>query len=214
MPRKNPTTFFLVRHGETAWTAERRYQGCSDTSLSPFGKLQARELSKRVKKMKIAKVYTSGLTRAKQTGQAIARMLGQNPVIDSRLNEFGFGKWEGKTAKELFQAKSPAFLKWCSGQWVNPPNGEKLTAFKRRVRGFLLSVLKKHKGKSILVVSHGGPIKMLVFEALKLPFRSFWNLRIDTASISVITCYPGFTQLTALNDIAHLNKLNSEHRKS
>lgn len=211
--RQKVTTFFLVRHGETPWTAERRYQGQSDTSLSSFGRNQAKALAKQIKKIKIDRIYTSALKRTQQTGKVIANSLKQSSLTDARLNEYHFGAWEGRKAKELMASKDPAFLSWCRGQWVNPPKGERLQAFKRRIRGVWKDLQKKHAGQNILLVSHGGPIKMLIFEALRMPFRSFWNLRIDTASISVLTCYPDFTQLGVLNDTSHLTKLNSRHNK-
>lgn len=210
MSFKKTTTFFLVRHGETPWTAERRYQGLSDTSLSAVGLKQSRELAKRLKSLKIDRIYTSRLKRTKETALAVSKALKLKLTSDGRLNEFHFGAWEGRTAKEMLASREPAFLKWCSGKWVNPPQGESLKGFKSRVGGFFKETLERNRGKNLLLISHGGPIKMMIFEALNLSFRSFWNLRIDTASISVITCYSDFAQLTLLNDTGHLQTLKKK----
>ena len=200
------TQLILIRHGETQWTAERRYQGHSDTDLNPAGRAQARALARRLLALKWDILYTSSLNRARQTAEGIAARAGKNPRVDSRLVEFGFGRWEGKTAGEIFKKKDPAFRHWCRGEWVRPPGGEKKETFRKRIAGFLRDVLKRHPGKKVVVVSHGGAIKMMISKLLDLPFRSFWSFRVDPASVSIVHFQGKFTQLIFLNDTSHLRK--------
>lgn len=196
---KGPTRLILIRHGETPWTRERRYQGHSDTRLSSRGKKQVRHLAKIVRRLGIHVLYTSSLQRARQTAAVISKVTRVRPRVDSRLGELFFGRWEGKSAAELNAGKDPVFRQWCLGRIVTPSGGESLTSLRARTSRFLKDCLRRHTGKTVAVVSHGGPIKTLLFEALKLPARSLWSLRIDPASMTVLDFYPHFTQLVSLN---------------
>ena len=146
----------LIRHGETHWTSQKRYQGHSDTRLTARGRSQARVLAKSLAAQKIDVLYTSSLGRAKETGSAISRKIGKRPRMDSRLNELSFGRWEGKTAKELARAKDRIFRRWCQGKLIKPPAGESLSSLRKRVSAFLKQIEKRHPGKTVALVSHGG----------------------------------------------------------
>lgn len=207
-----PTELILIRHGETPWTRQRRYQGRSNTSLSPHGLKQARCLGHYLSRYKADLLYVSSLTRALQTAALIQKRIKKKVHTDSRLNELFFGKWEGRSAAELIAAKDPVFRKWCEGRLVTPPGGESLKSLRARTSGFLKDCLRRHCGKTVAVVSHGGPIKTLLFEALKLPARSLWSLRIDPASVTVLNFYPHFTQLVSLNQTSHLSRERTDHR--
>ena len=200
------TRLILIRHGETRWTREKRYQGSTDIFLTPKGKRQARAAAKRLLARGVDILYTSSLTRARETGAAIARVIRKKPQAAPRLNEINFGTWEGKTAAELLKTKDKAFRRWERGEWVTPPGGESKAAFRNRIAGFLREVLKRHQGKTMALVSHGGPIKMMIYHLLKLSSLSLWAFRVDPASISVVEVAPRFAQLVSLNDTSHLGK--------
>lgn len=199
MPSHRPTQLLLIRHGETPWTRERRYQGTSNTSLTAAGIRQSKAIARKVRVFGIEVLYSSSLKRARQTAAVISRATRISSRVDARLNELFFGRWEGVRAEELFKRKDPVFLKWSRGRVVTPPGGEPIRDLRRRVSGFLKECLKKHRGKTVALVSHGGPIKIFIFEALGLPPRSLWSLQIDPASMSILTFYPHFTQLVSLN---------------
>jgi alpha-ribazole phosphatase len=196
---------FLIRHGETEWTAEKRYQGRTDIPLSLIGKKQARDVAKRLKALSIDAIYSSPLKRASESAQIVSSINNKKVTHLSGLRELSFGKWEGKTAAELIQMKDAKFLKWSRANWVTPPGGESLAAFRKRIKAAMSEIIRKNKGKRVAIVSHGGAIKMMIFEALKLPLRSLWSFRIDPASISLLTIAPDFAQLTFLNDRTHLS---------
>lgn len=184
------TKFILIRHGQTSWTEERRYQGRSDTELSETGIRKMRELARQFHKLGTDSLYASSLKRAIQSARILAggRL---NFHIDSRICEIDFGKWEGKTAEELLRLKDKAFLAWTQKQkWVNPPGGESRFDFCRRVRIFFQDCLKKHSGKTVAIVSHGGPIRLMILEALRLPFKFFFSFRIEPASVSIVSADP------------------------
>ncbi len=198
------TYLILIRHGETPWTKVRRFQGSTDTELTKHGKRQARAIGKCLKHYKIDTLYCSPLKRAKQTAAAIGRALGKKINYDKRLRELGYGIWEGKSAAELLSDKKSRYEKWSRGKIVTPQGGEKMPLFRKRVGSMLKEIVRKHSGKKIAIITHGGPVKMFLYEALKLPFRSLWSFRIETASMTVIGLGKHYAQVFTLNDSSHL----------
>ena len=110
-----------------------------------------------------------------------------------------FGDWEGKTAEELLRVRDPAFGRWSRAELATPTGGESLRQLASRVHSFLKEILRRQKHKKIIVVSHGGPIKMMIFHLLKLPGRSLWSIWLDPASVTSFLVYPNFCQLAGLN---------------
>lgn len=199
---------FLIRHGETPWTREKRFQGSTNTSLNERGIRQAEAVAETLKKYKVDVIYASPLKRARQTAEKIRKATKRKIIFDPRLKELGFGKWEGKTSAELWADPKSGYHKWCEGKPVHPPKGEKITAFRKRVAWFLKEIEKKHSkagtNSKIAVVTHGGPVKMLLYEALELPFRSLWSFRIETTSVSILGLGEHYAQVFCLNDTSHL----------
>ncbi len=198
------TQLILIRHAETPWTLQGRYQGHSDLGLSSRGRQQAGALAERIRAWEIEKIYASSLKRARQTGEIISKKMRQKLYLDHRLKELHFGRWEGKTAKELLKQKEPSFLKWLRGQSCRPPGGESVPDLKKRVKDFLDEILKRHAGGRVAIVSHGGPLKMAILLSLKLAGRFFWSFRIAPASISVLNVSADSAELSSLNDTSHL----------
>lgn len=143
------TQLILIRHGETLWNEQKKYQGHADIGLSSKGKKNIQALLHRVKTVGIDCIYTSSLRRARQSAKIISKKLGIKPYIDPRLNELNFGSWEGKTAEQLIYQKDKNFLSWANGKWKAPQGGESIYSLRRRVREFLKDCLKKHKGKKL-----------------------------------------------------------------
>ncbi len=193
------TRLFLIRHGETAWNKKKRYQGQTNIGLTQRGREQARAIAHSFKSVKMDKLCSSSLKRAKQTALILSKEIGTKPVWDPRLRELHFGTWEGQTAKELSERKDPAFLNWAKGRFVTPPGGESLASLRKRVRHFLKDLLKESQDKHIAVISHAGPIKVIIFELLGLPLKSLWSVQLDPASISMVSCHKHFVQLNYLN---------------
>ncbi len=198
------TYLFLIRHGETPWTKKRRFQGSADILLTPRGKRQAKAVGHCLKRYGVDAIYCSPLRRAYQTAKIISKIIRLKPQLDPRLKELRFGIWEGKTAAELLKDKTSGYHKWCQGKKVTPKKGETLPHFRKRVTSFLKQISQRHSGKKIAVVTHGGPVKICVYEALKMPLRSLWSFRIETASITVIGLGKHFAQIFCLNDTSHL----------
>ena len=91
----------LVRHGETDWVREGRYQGSTDVPLNECGIRQAEALATVIKKERPVAIYSSGLTRALETAKLIAKVCRRRVTLDDRLNEVSFGRWEGAKHHEI-----------------------------------------------------------------------------------------------------------------
>lgn len=210
---------FLIRHGETPWTVLKRYQGTTDIPLSPRGIRQAQSIARALAPLRPAHLYTSTLRRARDTARALARKLGLEPVADPRLNEIDFGEWEGRDYKRLEEEAGLPFRRWREGRLKKPPGGESIGSLSRRVGQFFKEILKLHPEETVAVVSHGGPIKMFLFKAMRIgtkrppageagasPLPSIWSFRIEPASISFIEGDSSLLQIVWTNRLGHLSK--------
>jgi probable phosphoglycerate mutase len=156
------TQLILIRHGETDWNRERRFQGQTDIDLNDAGRLQARRLADALAGERIDHLYSSDLKRALQTAEPTARRLGLRPVTDAGLREQHFGPFEGLLASEV-----PHRLPEVWAQWVRhdphyaAPGGESLHRFFERVLGTLRRIAAAHRGQTLLIVTHGGALDMV-----------------------------------------------------
>jgi len=130
--------FYLVRHGETLWNRQLKYQGQSDVPLSDEGRAQAKILSERLKNEKIDVIYASDLGRTIETAEIIAKHHGLEVITTPMMRELNFGLWEGMTYDEIM-AKWPQEYKTWRGDPYNkrPPGGETISELCDRVSKFL-----------------------------------------------------------------------------
>jgi broad specificity phosphatase PhoE len=153
------TTLLLARHGETDWNRDGRWQGHSDTPLNEAGRLQARELADQLDG--VDALYSSDLARARETAEIVAERLGVEVRTDERLRERGFGAWEGLTTEEIESRFAQAHRRWQVGEGFGADDAEPFDAFASRIHAFLDEVLHAHPGENVLVVSHGGSIRVI-----------------------------------------------------
>lgn len=153
------TTLLLVRHGETDWNRDARWQGHSDTPLNDAGRVQARRLAAELGEVDV--VYSSDLERARETAEILAEPLGLQVRLDRRLRERGFGAWEGKTAAEIETEFADDHARWLAGEAPGAADAEPFDAFGARVEEFVTDVLAEHPGETVLVVGHGGTIRVI-----------------------------------------------------
>ena len=154
------TTLLLVRHGETDWNRDGRWQGGSDTSLNDLGRGQAQALAQELDG-DIGLVYSSDLSRARETAEIIAAKLGLEIRFDPRLRERGFGSWEGLTTSEIEERFADSHRRWLAGEGAGADDAETFEDFFARVNGFLADVLRLHPDEEVLVISHGGAIRVI-----------------------------------------------------
>lgn len=162
---------YLVRHGETDWNTKFLFQGQSDTELNKTGVMQAKCIAKEFKGRKISAIISSDLKRAHKTAEIIAASCGCRAKVakDKRLRERDYGNLEGKLYN-LYHNKKKNFT------------GEKDHKFFPRVNRAFRSIIKKYRGRDIIIVSHGGVVRQLVASVLGL--QDYKSLRIYNASVS------------------------------
>jgi probable phosphoglycerate mutase len=154
-----PTTFFLIRHGETEWNHIGRWQGLADVPLSAVGRAQAEALAKRLagERFTVDHVYSSDLSRAWETAQIVARQLHLAVQPLPALREIDVGAWSGLTRAQIVEQFPGAFTEHHSA-----PDGEGREAFWQRVTGAVLPLAEQHAGQRLMLVTHGGVIRALL----------------------------------------------------
>ena len=201
------TRLLLVRHGETTWNAQHRYQGQIDVALSSVGEGQAAALAQRLAEVPIHAVYASDLLRARKTAEIIARPHALPVHLDSRFREMNFGVWEGLVHDEIRRRHPAALAAWQKDPAnVAPPGGETGTHVAARVQAALVQITDIHQDQTVLLVAHGGSLRVLLCLALGLDARNYWQFRLDNASLSELYFYKEGAILTLLNDTHHLTE--------
>lgn len=201
-----PTTrLFLIRHGETLANREFRYIGSRDDALSAVGEIQATQLASALTPLPIAAVYSSPLQRAYRTAEAIATPHQLTVQVTPELRECNFGAWEGLSRAEVLEQDAARLHAWEHDATIAPPDGESFAAMQQRVRTFVEQLAEQHPDQTLVLVSHVGPIKVLLAAAIDAPLSASFRLFLDPATISVVDWQPGGRTLVRLvNSHAHL----------
>jgi broad specificity phosphatase PhoE len=159
------TRVLLVRHGETDWNAAGRWQGHAPVPLNQEGLTQSTALGQYLAQngYRIDALFSSDLKRAMQTAGEIAAPLGLSIQADPRLREVDLGEWQGLTHGEA-EAWDPVHYAAFRADYytVPPPNGESRNALKVRVRAGFDDIIARHREQTVVLVSHGGTLGMLI----------------------------------------------------
>lgn len=192
----------LIRHGITAWNAQRRFQGHTDTPLSEQGREQARRLAARLAGERIDAIVASDLSRALETARAIAAPHGIDVRTDARLRESNFGAWEGLTREEAvatgLHLRDSVRTRETERELEIP---ETLEQVRERVGAFVRELLEQTPDGHVAVVAHAGSIHA----ALRELGLSTAGLTIAHASITRLSMEPGGARLINVGDVAHLD---------
>lgn len=205
------TNILLIRHGETAWNAERRLQGHLDIALNPEGARQAALLATALAGEHIDAVVASDLVRARQTADAVARAHGLPVQIDKSLRERCYGGFEGLLYTEIAQRFPLQFAAWQARDVdaVLPPGvnrGETFRQFNQRVIGALQRWASAHPGRTLALVAHGGVLECAYRSALGLPLESPRDFKIHNASVNRFTIAGGVLALGSWGEVEHLRQ--------
>ncbi len=209
----------LVRHGETPWNVEGRYQGRTyDIGLSERGKAQARALGERLQEMAWARVVSSPLRRARETAEILVAGASAELWLDADLEEISHGLWEGRLATEVQAQWSEVLHRWRTRpDQVRLPGGETLEEV--QVRAW--RSLERHaegmgEDDALLVVTHDGVCRVLLARILGLPLGRVWSFRQAPTALNLLEG-PSLETLAVLrlNDAAHVAPLFGEpiHRR-
>ncbi|MFC2047752.1 histidine phosphatase family protein [Chloroflexota bacterium] len=199
------TKLFLVRHGDTELHSSRLFVGHCDAELNAFGLKQVERLRDRLATEKIDAIYASDLKRALVTAETIASRHQLEVITCSELREISYGEIEGLTFDKISQLY-PEVAELCT-TWslqLKFPGGESFGELEGRVSKFLDRLKQHAPEQTILIVAHGGPIRLMVCLLLGVALVHWRQFYIDLASLSIIDTYPQVAILNLLNDISHL----------
>ncbi|MGY1751120.1 bifunctional RNase H/acid phosphatase [Modestobacter sp. SYSU DS0511] len=200
------TVTHLLRHGRTEHTPERRYSGSSDLPLSQVGRADAEAAARHLAGRGIDVIVSSPLQRTRQTAEAAAAVLGVPVEVDTDLRELDFGAWEGLTADEARQKSPLAYRRWSGATDVRPPGGESVADVSARVARARARILERHAGKTVLLVSHVTPIKLLLAAGLGVGDEIVHRVFLEAASLSTVTwSSDGRASVRLVNDTSHLS---------
>jgi probable phosphoglycerate mutase len=199
------TRLCIVRHGETAWNAEHRVQGQLDVPLNAIGQAQALAASKVLSQEKFNAIYSSDLTRARQTAEPIAGMLSLKVLFEKDLRERHYGIFERLTYAEVkvrfpgdyarFEARDPEYAF---------RTGESLSDFYGRSIAAVSKIVREHENQDILVFTHGGVLDMLYRHITGLSVSAERTFGIPNAGLNRVEVSPAGWQIRAWADTAHL----------
>ncbi|MDR1137083.1 MAG: histidine phosphatase family protein [Synergistaceae bacterium] len=210
-----PHRIFLIRHGETDWNRDFRYQGISDIDLNETGLEQARLTGMRLAGTVPANVYSSPLIRARRTAEIIMKYNsgGVDVELCDHLREVSFGKWEGLNVSEVKKRYPAALAAWRSSPFsATPEDGESFGDVKERSR-IAADLIKSNgnPGGVTFVIAHGGMLRALLAALMDVEdFKLMWMMRFDNCSISVLDMWRAHPSLLFLNDTHHIRLGKSE----
>lgn len=198
------TTFYFVRHGETEANKAGILQGQMDIPLSEKGRRQARAVSAALSPVRLDAIYSSDLSRARETAEAIAEGRGIPVFLDERLRELNMGAISGLTIQQS-RERFPEFHKELERDPYGtrrPGGGESRLDVRARVESLLDEIYERHKDGAVAVVSHGGPINAVLGIASQ---DGTWpRLVVDNCSITVVERGDFGWRMVKLNDTEHL----------
>ena len=187
------TTVILLRHGVTRFTIDKRFSGSGareDPGLTDEGWAQAERAAVLIKADGgVDAVLASPLRRTQETAEAVATTLGMPVETVADFRECAFGDWDGLTFEEVMVRWPGKLEEWLGSVDKRPPGGESLVDVQQRVEAELATVIDAHRGRTVLVVSHVTPIKLVVRYALDMPLPSINRMQLAPASLTTLSFY-------------------------
>ncbi|HEY0126865.1 MAG TPA: bifunctional RNase H/acid phosphatase [Blastococcus sp.] len=199
------TVTHQLRHGQTEHTPERRFSGRNDLPLSRSGRAEAEAAARRVRDLGVEVVLASPLPRTRETADIVAGALDLPVTLDDDLVELDFGDLEGLTATEARERHPLAARRFMADVTVAAPNGESIADVSARVARARRRVLSEHEGRTVLVVSHVTPIKLLLAAGLGVGDEVVHRVFLEAASLSSVAwSSDGRSSVRLVNDTSHL----------
>lgn len=192
------TTLFLIRHAHTDALGQTLSGRQPGIHLSAHGRQQAEKLASALAGTPLLAVYSSPMERALETANPLAHNHGLAVVADDSFNEIDFGAWTGASFEEL--QRLPEFHRFNTFRSVaQAPGGETMAEAQLRFVSRLRELAARHAGEAVAVVSHSDMIKSAIACFAGIPLDLMLRLRIDPASISVLTLGPDTVAIEQLN---------------
>ena len=203
-------TVYLVRHGQTAWNREEVFRGRADIPLNETGRVEVLLTGQYLRGVSVDSIYSSPLSRALETAEAIARYQGTEVQILGGLIDIDFGGWQGVSHEVVKGRYGKLYRQWKDApHLVRFPEGESLEEVRERALGAIHDVVRDHSDENLIMVSHRVVNKIVICGLLGLDNSHFWQIGQDTGCINVLEFGEGFT-LRCLNDTSHLRSIEGE----
>lgn len=200
------TKLILVRHAQTIDNIKFILAGSIDSKISDIGRKQIKYLTNYLKDLNIDSIYTTTLSRTKETVLEISKLKNIDIIEVENLNEINFGSFEGMTFNDIQSLYPDEFQKIIDdGYDYKYPNGESLVNTYDRVCKEMDKIIKNSEGKTVLICSHGGTIRNIISYLITNTYENHWNFKIDNASVTTIDITDGFSVISKLNDTSFIN---------
>lgn len=199
----------LVRHGETVWNQENRWQGQADVPLSENGHVQAHRLAQRLRNegRQIDAIYSSDLSRAFRTAEILGEALGITPLPEAGWQEMNIGRWSGLTTAEVIARYSEEWERLRAGEDLPRGGGETFAQFQNRLVQFVERLLERHADQQVMIVSHGGAVRAFLLYCRQLVMEQFRQIeKIGNTGLSEVSIFADKRAIIhVVNDISHLD---------
>jgi probable phosphoglycerate mutase len=200
------TKIILVRHGHVEGISPERFRGRADLALTPEGRRQADTTARRIHAVWApAAIYTSPLSRARGTGEAIGKPFGLSPSLLDGLVDIDYGQWQGLTPDEV-RARWPALLDtwYRAPDWAAIPGGETLQELAARAVSALREVMRRHPQDTVVLVGHDSVNRAILLHALGLPLSGYRRLGQGPCAINELDFSGDGFVVLSMNETSHL----------
>ena len=196
---------FVLRHGETVFTRERRFAGWRDVPLTDAGLRQSEAAAAALSGVAISAVFASPLERARTSAEAVAKPHRLAVQIMPAFRELGFGAWEGRTRAEVEAAEPALYDVWRTApDRFAAPGGESLPTVAKRVAEGIETLRADHDGESVVLVTQAVVIRLIVLDGLGLGPARLWSIDASPAGITELEYRDDWVTVHRMNTLAHL----------
>lgn len=192
-------TLLLARHGQAETNQQGAFLGRSDLPLTPHGKTQADNLASKLTHWQIDAIYSSSLQRALHTAKAIGQKQNKIPMIDNRLVEQDFGKWEGLVFEQAQDQFPKAYRAWQQNALHHAPTeGETLAQVQARIWPVFEEIKAQRVNQTVLIVAHGCVLNVLICTLLKITPQALWTFQFPTGGMAELWVYQSQTVMARM----------------
>ncbi|MFZ5451850.1 MAG: histidine phosphatase family protein [Thermodesulfobacteriota bacterium] len=202
------TQIILVRHGETPWNKDKIFRGTVDIPLNDTGREEAELAGEWLQKETIHAAYSSPLSRARDTAQAICQHHNLQVADLPGLADINYGEWQGLPLTEVKEVYADLYRQWeTAPHTVRFPKGETLEEVLHRAWAAVEEVVERHPGQVVLLAAHRAVNKVLIARFIGLDNSNFWRIGQDTTAINRFHLMGDTWHIMSVNDKCHLRSM-------
>lgn len=205
------TNLLVIRHGETDWNRHKVFRGTHDIPLNENGRAQARLVAAALEGTAIDAIYTSPLSRAKETAEIVSEPHGIQPTVHDGFMDMDYGEWTGNADSEVAERWPAEHAAWATTpHTVRPPGGTTLAEVFTNAFGAMEALAGKHDGQTVAIVAHRVVNKLLVIGALSLGLDRFPFIIQGNCCINVLERTPAGYRVHSVNDVSHIRNTGTD----